>query len=346
MLTFNDILGQPAAIEHIRRAYLEDRLPHGLIFAGPVGVGKATTARALGALFLCEKPKETAACGKCDSCNLFEAGTHPDFQLVYRQLIRLEKETSKARDLSVDVVREFLIAPANRKATLMRGKVFLVEEAETMSSEAQNAMLKTLEEPVGRALIILLTDQPWQLLATVRSRCQMIRFCGLEAGLVHKELERRGVSKSDARDAAELADGSLGLALRWLEDGIVDRGRELHTRLTQIVSGRPSIDLPAWFKESAEKYAEKQLERDPLASKDQATREGLGVYLRLAAQFFRRRLADVEEAGELERNCAGIDAMVRSEQFLDGNVNIPLIFQQLAVTLERLFAGAGAAASR
>jgi DNA polymerase III delta' subunit len=344
MLTLDDILGQPAAIGHIKRAYLEERLPHGLIFAGPVGVGKATTARALAALFLCEKPKDTTACGNCDSCRLLEADNHPDFHVVYRQLIRLEKEASKARDLPVDVVRQFLIAPANHKAAMMKGKVFVVEEAETMNVEAQNAMLKTLEEPIGRTLIILITDQPWQLLPTIRSRCQMIRFCGLEPALVHAELERRGISKSDARDAAAFADGSLGLAIRWLEDGIVNRARELETRLTQVVTGRPTVDLHAWFKEAADQYAEKQLERDPLSSKDQATREGLGVYLRLAAQFFRRRLNAIDDPAELEQHCAGIDAMVRAEQFLDANVNIPLIFQQLAVTLERLFAGASAAA--
>src|SRR5687768_1745860 len=141
MLTLKDILGQPAAIDHIRRAYLEERLPHGLIFAGPVGVGKGTTARALAAVFLCEKPKETEPCGKCDSCRLLEAGNHPDFHLVYRQLIRIEKEDAKARDLPVAVVRDFLIKPANHKAAMMRGKVFVVEEAETMNVEAQNAML-------------------------------------------------------------------------------------------------------------------------------------------------------------------------------------------------------------
>ena len=74
---FSDIFGQDQAIDAIRRAYAADRLPHGVIFAGPVGVGKATTARALGALFLCERPAGTDACGQCDSCRVFQAGNHP-----------------------------------------------------------------------------------------------------------------------------------------------------------------------------------------------------------------------------------------------------------------------------
>jgi DNA polymerase-3 subunit delta' len=94
--TFRDVFGQDSALDTLRRAYLADRLPHGLLFAGPIGVGKALTARALGTLFLCERPQPGAAepCGRCESCTLMAAGTHPDFHPVYRQLIRLEKDTS------------------------------------------------------------------------------------------------------------------------------------------------------------------------------------------------------------------------------------------------------------
>src|SRR4051794_40421657 len=110
MTTFEDILGQDRAIESITAAYKLDRLPHGLIFAGPTGVGKGSTARALAALFLCEKPKHLAACGKCESCRVLEAGNHPDYHLIYRQLARLESEKLVAKELSVKVIREFLIA--------------------------------------------------------------------------------------------------------------------------------------------------------------------------------------------------------------------------------------------
>src|SRR6476661_7549321 len=101
MHTFDDIFDQDHAIETLRRAYAADRLPHGLIFAGPAGVGKATTAGALGALFLCESPKGDRACRKCESCRVFDAGNHPDYHVIYRQLIRLEKKDAKARDLPV-----------------------------------------------------------------------------------------------------------------------------------------------------------------------------------------------------------------------------------------------------
>ena len=337
MTTLQDIFGQDDAFGRIVRAYEADRLPHGLIFAGPVGVGKATTARSLAALFLCERPKQSHACGACGSCVLMEAGTHPDFHVVYRQLVRLEKEKSKAIDLSVDVIREYLVQPADRTPAMNRGKVFVVEEAELMNPQAQNALLKTLEEPAGRALIVLLTDQPHALLPTIRSRCQIIRFAALDEKTVQRELERRRVDQATAAEAARLAEGSLGVALKWIEDGVVAASRELLKQIDGLLSGRAAADLADWFKKAAEAYAEKQIERDKLSSKDQATREGLALYLKLAANRFRQRLTETIDPDELERACAAIDAIVRAENYLDSNVNIALTFQQLATALSREF---------
>src|SRR5438270_10619086 len=210
MRRFSDILGQDAAIDWLRRAYLGDRLPHGLLFAGPVGVGKATTASALAALFLCENPKDTNPCGACESCRVFAAGNHPDFHVITKELIRYHDKTGKSKgiDLSIHVLRPELIEPASRKPAMGRGKVFVVEQADLMNAQAQNALLKTLEEPYGRALIILLTDQPGALLATIRSRCQLVRFASLDEQQVGKELVRRGIDRSVAAKAASLARGS------------------------------------------------------------------------------------------------------------------------------------------
>ncbi len=340
MLQLSEIFGQDDAIGWIRKALAADHLPHGLIFAGPVGVGKATTAAALGALFLCENPKNDQWCGKCESCRVMAAGNHPDFHVITKELIRYHDKTGKSKgiDLSIHVVRPELIEPAARKANMGRGKVFVVEQAELMNPQAQNALLKTLEEPAGRTLIILLTDQPNALLQTIRSRCQIVRFAALDQEVVRSELQKRGLNKTQATNAANYAEGSLGVALKWHEEGVVDAGNELVEMLQAIESGKPATEIPAWFKKWADAYAEKQLERDELSSKDQATREGLGVYLRIASQYFRSQLARETDAEELERRCAAIDAIVRAENYLDANVNIPLIFQQLAIALEMNFA--------
>src|SRR5688572_2011041 len=164
--------------------------------------------------------------------------THPDFHLVYRHLIRPVKERSKAIEPSVDVIRDYLVEPANLKSSMNRGKVFVVEEAELMNPAAQNAMLKTLEEPAGRTLIMLLTDQPHALLPTIRSRCQLVRFAPLETKLVQRELEKRKIDKGAAVAAAALTEGSLGLALKWVQDGVVSAAGELIRQIDALLAGR------------------------------------------------------------------------------------------------------------
>ena len=339
MLTrFEDILDQEEPIAWLRDAWRSERLPHGLVFAGPVGVGKGTTARALATLFLCDSPKKDEPCGACASCRAMAADVHPDYHVVYRQLVRLEQNSkSVARDLSIHVVRDHLIAPANLKAAMNHGKVFVVEEADLMNTSAQNALLKTLEEPAARTLIVLLTDQPSCLLPTIRSRTQLVRFGLLDERLVQRELARRGIDKDAAADAARFTEGSLGVALRWLSDGVVERARQLVDQLDAVTAGQGAGDLQEWLKKSAEAYAEKALARDKLASKDQATREGLATYLRIASNHFRRRLGEPQGGEDLERACAAIDAVAAAEQYLDANVNVPLVIQQFVSKLEMLF---------
>jgi DNA polymerase-3 subunit delta' len=348
-ITFDDIFGQDQAIGFLRQTYRADRLPHGLIFAGPVGVGKAATAEALGQLFLCEKPKSNATpCGKCESCRVFEAGNHPDYHVITKELIRYHDKsgTSKARDLSINVIRPELIAKAAMKPVMNVGKVFVIEQADLMSPQAQNAMLKTLEEPAGRAVIILLTDQPDALLPTVRSRCQLVRFASLDESKVKAELVKRGIDKETAAQAAALSDGSLGLAIKWIDDGVVAAAGELLTRLDSIIGAGGSGDLADWIRKAADAYAEKQLARDSLGSKDQANREGLALYLRLASQQFGRLLGEQDDPDGLEQICRAIDSIVQSEEYLDANVNIPLVLHQLSLALERQFSPAPTAAAR
>ncbi len=337
MSAFDSIFGQEIAVAALREVYLADRLPHGLIFAGPSGVGKATTARALGKLFLCEKPSDDSSCGKCASCRVFDSGNHPDFHVITKELIRYHDKTGKSKgiDLSINVIRPELIEAASRKAAMGRGKVFIVEQADLMNGNAQNALLKTLEEPAGRTLIILLTDQPGALLATVRSRARIVRFAPLDLKLVQHELERRGIGADEAAEAARFAAGSLGLALKWIADGVIAPARELATKMDQFFAGRTPDDLPGFFRVSADAFAAKQLERDELASKDQATREGLSLYLALAAEHLRRKLVETEDADALVLACSGIDALVQAETYLEANVNIPVIFQNLSAMLER-----------
>jgi DNA polymerase-3 subunit delta' len=337
VITFDDIFAQPAAVDMLRRAYLAGRLSHGLLFAGPVGVGKGTTARALATLFLCDQPTGDRPCGVCEACRGMGSGNHPDYHVVTRELIRYHDKTGKSKglELSINVIVPELVEPAGRKAVMGRGKVFVIEQAELMNPQAQNAMLKTLEEPAGRSLIILLTDQPGALLQTIRSRTQLVRFAALPRDVVERELAERGIDKAAARQAAALVEGSLGLALKWIEDGVIGPAAELTGMVDELFAGRAPQDVPGWFKAAADAYAAKQMDRDKLGSKDAATREGLALYLRVAAEHVRRHMATIDDPDRLEQACAVIDALARAEQYLDENVNVSLVFQQLAAALDQ-----------
>lgn len=348
-----DILAQDPAISVLRAAFAAGRLPHGLLFAGPEGVGKGTTALALAQLFLCRSPRPDPvdACGTCTSCTLFAAGTHPDFHRVYRQLARVEKSEAKARDLSVDVVRDFLLVPASRSDQQGNGKVFLVEEADTMNLAAQNSLLKTLEEPSGKTLIILLTAQPGALLPTVRSRCQPVFFAPIPDDVVVAHLTATGVAPDQAKDLARLASGSLGMALRFASPGLLAIARELEFRLTATLTGKsptsPSSspasapagkesagDFPKFLKDSGETLAENLLQADPQGSKDQATRESLVLLLRLAADTCRRYLRQARTSAGLNKLCTAIDHLTAAQSHLEANVNVSLVLQNVTTQLE------------
>jgi DNA polymerase III subunit delta' len=331
MNRLKDIFGQDMAVANLRGAMAAGRLAHGLIFAGPEGVGKATCAAALGAFFLCEHPEPDDACGKCASCRAISAGAHPDYHVISKELARQydKSGTSKATLLPISVIRHALAEPAGRKTVMGKGKVFIVEQAELMTPAAQNALLKTLEEPAGRTLIVLLTTHGNELLPTVRSRCQTFPFAVLKTELVVRELKRRGIEAATANTAAELADGSLGVALRWIEDDIVNSAADVVESVDSALAGNGS-DLADLLRKRADAYAQKVLARDELASKDSAMRNGLAMYLGIAARRIRGRLVETNLS---ERACSAIEAIVRAEKYLDANVNVAIVMEQLSIAV-------------
>ncbi len=229
-MRLSDVQHQPRALALLRRGLHSGRTPHAYLFEGPEGVGKELTARALAARLLCLDERLAAdadACGRCAACRLVESDNHPDLHLVHRGLHKLHPDPrirrGKALFLVVDVVRHFLIEPAALKPSQGRRRVFIVRDAERMNEQAQNALLKTLEEPPGTACLILLTSSAGRLLPTIRSRCQSVPFGLLPAEFVAHELRARtDLSAADARTLAHLSEGRLGVALRWQQLGLLE----------------------------------------------------------------------------------------------------------------------------
>ena len=151
-MSLKDIFCQDRALGMLQSAFAADRAAHAYIFAGLEGVGKYTTARQWARLLLCEKPVARGktkkpfadSCGACDSCALFEGGSHPDFNHIYKELREFTKEgKGKAPpvDLPIDVIREFLVEKASNRPTLSQRKVFVISEAERLNKNSQNCLL-------------------------------------------------------------------------------------------------------------------------------------------------------------------------------------------------------------
>jgi DNA polymerase-3 subunit delta' len=205
-------------------------LPHALLVCGPEGVGKARLVDAMMDGLLCEGPA-AEACGSCRSCRLRAGGAHPDRFLVV-------PEEGK-RIVTVEAVRN-LIAQMTLTTTISPRKVALIAPAEAMNANAANALLKTLEEPLGEAIIILLSHDPSRLPATIRSRCQLVSV-NLPATdqAIDWLVAAHELDPDSAALALEATAGSplRALALAGSED--LERYRRLQQELEALV-GKPS----------------------------------------------------------------------------------------------------------
>lgn len=225
------IRGQQRVIEALQRSLAVKRVAHAYLFEGPAGCGRKTTALALIQALFCQTPDGSVACGNCPSCRKLATGSHPDFHLL--------APLPDKRDISIEQVRELQQMLALRPFEAPR-KVCLIEPAERMNEKSANALLKTLEEPPGHALIILLTTQADLLLSTIRSRCQHLRFSPLDDATLTDLLVEQGMARETAAELAPLAEGSIERAMSLDGESDETRRRELLQHLSQAM--RKQID--------------------------------------------------------------------------------------------------------
>ncbi len=315
MIRLGEIVGQPSAMTVLQRLLGSGRMHHALLLAGPDGVGRRTTATALAAALLCEQPVTapnagtlpdlpagaplTDACGLCPSCRLMDAGSHPDFHLIYKELARYHDEANVRsrvmQNLGIDVIRSFVIEPAYRSPARGGMKLFLVLEAELMSEAAQNALLKTLEEPPAGTVILLVTDKPDQLLPTTLSRCLMVRFGYLPRPFVVDKLTAAGADASDAAFLAAYSEGSVGRAMQLHEAGMVTVKRQLVDALAELPPagdaelGEKLHKIAEGFADEAVSAAKADTGAD--LSRNLATRTAAGTMLQLIASVYRDAMA-------------------------------------------------------
>src|SRR5829696_1652236 len=211
----------PAAVERLQEAIRGERIGHAYLLSGPTGVGKAATARAFAQALCCtdiERSDRSVPCGLCRACRNVQRGAHPDvetFSLDGQAL--LADKPGRTSTLTIDTVRRLRSSGALFPLESDR-RILIVDDAETLLEPAQQALLKTLEEPPKSVTLMLLADESEALLGTVRSRCQEIQLRPIPQAAVAQTLARRGVTDSLAAEVAMLSRGCAGWALAAIAD--------------------------------------------------------------------------------------------------------------------------------
>ncbi|HEX9365872.1 MAG TPA: DNA polymerase III subunit [Vicinamibacterales bacterium] len=357
-MPFRSILGHRPLRELLARATARGVLPPSLIFAGPDGVGKRLTATALAQALNCERPREYSvmradiggdapvfagdetggdapmftgndACGECAACTRIARGVHADVLVI---------EPGESGSIKVDQVREAIDRSAYRPFEGRR-RLVVIDQADALVPEAQNALLKTLEEPPSASVFVLITSRPDVLLPTVRSRCQRLRFGPLAPGDVAGVLIRdHGVAPEDARAAAAAADGSVGRALAG-SAGDANEARDAAARLLQ--SAASSTD-PRRRLDGAKVLAGGGGDRDHLSRRLLALSSLLRDLGLLRSRADERTLANADLKPQLQalvgsfsgdRTITAFDLVDRALSALDRNASPKIVADWVALNL-------------
>jgi DNA polymerase-3 subunit delta' len=311
-MSFSGIIGQERAIGVLRRSISAGRVAHAYLFSGVEGCGKKMSAKAFVQAVFCGQEE---ACGVCPSCRKLAGGQHPDLHMLEPDgaFIKIDQVRELQRELS------FRPFEAPKKACIIDG-------ADKFNLSSGNALLKTLEEPPGDALMILIAPDPSSVLQTILSRCQALAFRPLSAELIEKRLLQEQFPADAAKVAATLSGGSLSKAHHIATDGALE-GR--HSFLTRVFSLSMKEITPLFA--AAEEFA--------------ADKERLSGYLELLLSFLRDILiyrstpealtnADLQQliAKEAERSSEGevmelIEQLIAMRRMLARNVNTKLALE-------------------
>lgn len=223
---------QQAVWRHLL-GYLElQRIPQAVLLSGLSGIGKRRLAEVYAQALMCHAPlSDYAACGQCQSCKLFEARTHPDFLLLEPE------EPGKA--IGIDKIRQ-LISKLALKPQFDKHRVVIISPADSLNNASANAFLKCLEEPTARTCLLLLSEKPSRLPATIRSRCQMLSCEAPERNIAEAWLKQQGIAENYAV-LLSLSQGAPLLAAEYARQNFIDVRRECFDIWLQIAENKQNL---------------------------------------------------------------------------------------------------------
>jgi DNA polymerase-3 subunit delta' len=342
-MPFSEVIAQERALTSLRAALRRGTLHHAYLFGGPEGVGKARVARLLAQAANCEGGVAGAQgyredpCGRCAACQKIEKGIHPDVTVLAdeRAMVKAGRWEAKSgrspsRDIVVDQVRDLVDHRLALRRFEGRRRFVVIDPADAMNPQAQNALLKTLEEPPGETTLVLVASSPDALLPTIRSRCLRVPFGPVPADAIAARLAAEGHPADRARLAAALSGGSLGKALALDDDELGVR----RAAVERVAALRP--DDPMGWLALAREEGEKREEAEALC-------ELLLVWLRdvAVAQAGGGDLALGDLAAETRRVAGALapaEALRRRDE-VRRTIGALRQNAQAVLALERLFIG-------
>jgi len=326
MLLFEDFAGQSTHMMQLRSSFAAHAFVHAYLLCGPRGTGKKSVARlcAMAAVCRCEEVSGRP-CGVCGPCRRILSDTHPDLHTIV-------PEKGK-KSIGVDVVRD-TIAQVGVKSFEAGVKTMMIPQAELMTPQAQNCLLKTLEEPPENTVFFLITEQPASLLPTIVSRCRVLRFHPLSMEECEKRLIELGQPPQAARRKARMAEGCVGQAL-----DIDDERLEMLYSVTQAVFSvrRPADMLPVinQYKDNKEQHKQmmdllESAARDiTLAQAGRNTLEDSG--LAPQAEAFARSVP-------LSGGLALVQAITKARMMMGSNVAFASAFETILLKISEEYA--------
>lgn len=224
-MSFKDVIGQKEVVNILKEELKDDRINHAYLFYGKEGIGKKTLATEFARALLCNQI-ENDSCNICNNCRRVEHGNHPDLKII--------EGNEKTKNLKIEQIREMQKEIAY-KPYESEYKIYIIDGAENMTTQAANSLLKTLEEPPSYAVIILISEELNKLLPTVISRCQNLRFSNISREKMQKFLDKENVEESKKELIIGLARGSIGKAKElYKNDEFLNKRKKIYDFLKEI----------------------------------------------------------------------------------------------------------------
>jgi len=224
-MSFKDVIDQKETVNILKEELKDDRINHAYLFYGKEGLGKKTLAIEFARALLCNEI-ENDSCNVCNNCRRVEHGNHPDLKII--------EGNEKTKNLKIEQIREMQKEIAY-KPYESEHKIYIIDGAENMTTQAANSLLKTLEEPPSYAIIILISEELNKLLPTVISRCQNLRFSNISREKMNNFLDKKNIEENKKELIIGLARGSIGKAKElYKNDEFLNKRNKIYDFLKEI----------------------------------------------------------------------------------------------------------------